>query len=102
MRIAMRFPDAFAIFACAFLALVPCAPASAHPVTVDGSAADWFPDQPPYANFGEIFRNGSGEGEYVWRDLADDYRMDLGVLPWPDITEFRVTGGASLSLLIRT
>ena len=99
----MRYQGNFSIWALALVSLTLCAPAGAHPVTVDGSATDWFANQPPYANLGEIFRNGSGQGEYVWRDVTGDYRTDLGPLPWVDLTEFRVTGTtSSLFFLIRT
>jgi len=65
--------------------------AQAHPVTVDGNAADWTLALPPVDNLGHIARNSQGEGEYVWRDAAGDERTDFPDSGNADILQFRVT-----------
>ncbi|MBI5533943.1 MAG: lamin tail domain-containing protein [Deltaproteobacteria bacterium] len=51
--------------------------ANAHPVTVDGSAADWLARAPNADNLGLIARDAAKAGEYVWRDVANDARTDI-------------------------
>jgi len=65
--------------------------ARAHPVVVDGSAAEWFGTPTAQADLGRIARRADGAGEYVWRDAAGDARG-----AWPsrpcDLLALRVTG----------
>ncbi|TAK18990.1 MAG: hypothetical protein EPO40_35555 [Myxococcaceae bacterium] len=77
--------------------------ALAHPVTVDGSAADWSSRVPTADNLGLVARNASSAGEYVWLDNAADARTDLAT-PENDanITRVQYTGTATgLAILVR-
>jgi len=77
--------------------------ALAHPVTVDGSAADWSSRVPTADNLGLVARNASSAGEYVWLDNAADARTDLAT-PENDanITRVQYTGTPTgLAILVR-
>ncbi len=77
--------------------------ARAHPVTVDGSAAEWSSRVPNADNLGLVARNASSEGEYVWLDNNADTRTDLAS-PENDanITRVQYTGtSAGLAVLVR-
>jgi hypothetical protein len=63
----------------------------AHPVTLDGSAAEWFATPAPTANLGRISRRAGGGGEYIWRDAIGDARAAWAARPH-DLGEIRVTG----------
>ncbi len=86
-------------FSSMLLCLAAClgaAPALAHPVTVDGSAAEWFTREATSDNLGIIARNATNQGEYVWRDAAADTRTDLAATETiADLTRVRVTGNAT-------
>lgn len=77
--------------------------AAAHPVTVDGSAAEWLTRQPTAGNLGLVARNAMGQGEYIWRDALADTRTDLATPEVvADIAAFQVTGDATgVSFLLR-
>ncbi|MEZ4410052.1 MAG: lamin tail domain-containing protein [Polyangiales bacterium] len=83
-------------------AWLAAAPSSAHPVTVDGSAADWLTREATGDNLAVIARNTSRQGEYVWRDASGDTRTDLATPEGAaDLTRVRVTGDATgLSFLV--
>ena len=51
--------------------------ARAHPVTVNGAAADWFARAPVFDNTGLIARTATEEGEYIWADRPGDERTDF-------------------------
>ena len=51
--------------------------ARAHPVTVNGSSADWLARAPLFDNTGLIARSATDEGEYIWADRAGDERTDF-------------------------
>ncbi|MDO9022945.1 MAG: lamin tail domain-containing protein [Deltaproteobacteria bacterium] len=77
--------------------------ALAHPVTVDGSAAEWSARVPTADNLGLVARTASSTGEYVWLDNAADARTDLAA-PENDanITRVQYTGTpAGLAILVR-
>lgn len=70
--------------------------AAAHPVTVDGSAAEWLTRLPGADNLGLVARDAQGHGEYVWRDALADTRTDIATPEVvADIAAFRVTGDAT-------
>lgn len=70
--------------------------AEAHPVTVDGSAAEWLTRLPNADNLGLVARNAAGQGEYIWRDALADTRTDLATPEVvADIAAFQVTGDAT-------
>jgi len=75
--------------------------ALAHPITVDASNADWTAAAPSPANLGHIGRNGSEEGEYVWKDASGDERTTFSSPdPHADLVEFRATAdGTNLYFL---
>jgi hypothetical protein len=76
--------------------LLPCSPARAHSIVVDGVADDWWGALPLGTNVGRIARNAAAQGEYVWRDVAGDERTDLAAPDSSvDITQVRVTGTAT-------
>jgi hypothetical protein len=78
--------------------------AGAHPVTVDGSATDWWSRGAIADNLGIIARDATGGGEYIWRDAAGDARTDIASPETEaDITRFQVTADTtSLYFLVRT
>jgi uncharacterized repeat protein (TIGR01451 family) len=56
--------------------------AVAHPVTVNGTIEDWFETSPitkpgayPSPNTGQVARNSTQQGEYIWRDTFRDQRV---------------------------
>ncbi|MCA9611503.1 MAG: hypothetical protein KC586_01975, partial [Myxococcales bacterium] len=73
--------------------------AYAHPVTVDGDAADWFAAPVGSAvNVGRLQRDASGGGEIVFVDADDDVRNDLATgmaNEIADLREVRVTADAT-------
>lgn len=73
--------------------------ASAHPVSVDGSGADWTSvgPAPTEKQEGHIVRNGSQKGQYAWRDAGGDNRtVPLETVPGEtDLRQLRVTGTAT-------
>ncbi len=70
--------------------------AAAHPVTVDGSAAEWLTRLPNAGNVGLVARNAQGFGEYIWRDALADTRTDVSTPEIvADIAAFQVTGDAT-------
>jgi hypothetical protein len=79
------------------LALGACAlfarPAAAHPIVVDGSAADWRGVTGIIPDLGRIARDSVGGGEFVWRDAVGDQRAVWPARPH-DLRELRVTGDA--------
>ncbi len=77
--------------------------ALAHPITVDGNAADWLTRLPNAENLGLIARNAAGQGEYIWRDAAADTRTDLATPEViADIIAFQATGDANgVAFLLR-
>lgn len=77
--------------------------AQAHPVTVDGDAAEWLTRAANADNLGLVARTAVGAGEYVWRDAAADTRTDLATPEVvADIAAFQVTGDAqNLYFLLR-
>jgi MYXO-CTERM domain-containing protein len=77
--------------------------ALAHPVTVDGSTAEWLTRLPNANNLGIIARNAAGVGEYIWRDPAADTRTDIAMPEAAaDIIAFQVTGDANgIGFLLR-
>lgn len=77
-------------------------PASAHSVTADGIATEWFDREPSSANLGTIARNAAQQGEYIWRDAAGDMRSDVVADPLADITHVKYTGDSkNLYVLVR-
>ena len=94
----------FVASACALGAALSMGPvARAHPITVDGSAAEWSTRAPAADNLGLVARNAAGEGEYVWLDNAADTRTDLAT-PESDanITRVQYTGtAAGLGIFVR-
>ena len=77
--------------------------ASAHPITVDGTSADWFNRSPLADDSGLVARNNLEQGEYTWRDRALDERTAfLSPDPRVDITAVRYSGTATdLNLLVK-
>ncbi|MFZ5441285.1 MAG: hypothetical protein ACOZQL_14855, partial [Myxococcota bacterium] len=70
--------------------------ALAHPVTVDGSPAEWSARTPNADNLGLVVRDANGRGEWVWRDALADTRTDLSMPEVvADIASFQVTGDAT-------
>ena len=75
----------------------------AHPITVDGSSAEWSTRTPNDVNTGLVVRNATDQGEYVWRDAAADERT---IFATPDarvdIREVRYTATATeLNALVK-
>lgn len=76
--------------------------ASAHAVTVNGDASDWFARSAAADNVGLVARDAASAGEFVWRDATGDQRTDLGVATDADITEVHVTSTSTgLFFLVR-
>ncbi len=75
----------------------------AHPIVVDGQAADWWAPTPGADNTGELFRNSAGEGEYVWKDQAGDERTNFASPDTLiDLTEVRITADVvNLYILVK-
>ncbi len=77
---------------CSAAAFGPAVPtASAHPVTVDGSSADWAGVPVASADIAQLSRDAAGHAEYVWRDATNDTRAEAGNDAGLDLTQFRVT-----------
>lgn len=51
--------------------------ARAHPVTVDGDAADWLARVPADVNTAVVARGAGAEGELIWSDPRGDERTDF-------------------------
>src|SRR5688572_734015 len=80
--------------------------AAAHPVTVDGSAADWFGVAGNGFNVGRVARRPGDLGEFFWVDEAADTRTDLsggGPETGTDILSVRATATpTALCMLIQS
>ncbi|MCU0612615.1 MAG: hypothetical protein MUE60_12610, partial [Candidatus Eisenbacteria bacterium] len=73
------------------LALVPM-PCRAHPIVVDGSAADWPLVTAGQVNLGHVCRGAGPIGEYIWIDGVTDERTDFAAPDTRvDLVLFRVT-----------
>jgi hypothetical protein len=77
------------------------APVQAHSITVDGDPSDWDPsgyamDPPTTDDTGHIGRDSSSQGQYIWKDKAND-ELTNGMDPDTnyDLTEFRVTANST-------
>jgi uncharacterized repeat protein (TIGR01451 family) len=77
----------------------------AHPVTIDGRINDWFyPSTPltnpgayPNPNTSHIARNAQGQGEFIWRDINRDQRINSTAVFTrdADLRTFRVTADST-------
>jgi hypothetical protein len=87
----------FPLVGLALIALAgPVLLASAHPVTVNGSSADWQARAPAFENTGIVTRNAAEDGEYNWSDRAQDERIDFASPdPRVDMTNVRFTADAT-------
>ena len=80
------------------LALGTVSVARAHPVVVDGDAAEWFATPLAGVNVGRLQRNAAGHGEIVLVDANDDARNDLATGmsgEIADLREVRLTADAT-------
>ncbi len=84
-------------------ALVGASSAAAHPVTVDGSPAEWSTRSPNADTLGIVARDAAGSGELIWRDALADTRTDLSTPEVVgEIAAFQVTGTATgVAFLVR-
>ncbi|MCM2334072.1 MAG: hypothetical protein NDI82_08990, partial [Anaeromyxobacteraceae bacterium] len=98
----MRRTAAWLLAVLLAVALQPGA-ARAHPVTVDGSAAEWGWRDAGFPSSSQVRRTPGGAGELIWVDAIGDARTDLASPEWDaDILSFEVTGdAANLYLLVR-
>ena len=86
------------------LVLAHAGVSKAHPITLDGSDADWIATAPIGFNVARVQRDASGRGEWIWVDEDDDARTDLagGGAEDADLREVRVTATATtLTFLVR-
>ena len=90
-----------ALIAALALSLLSSRSATAHSVTVDGSASDWWGVLPPVANLGRISRNAAHQGEFVWFDASNDTRTPLASAGL-DLTAIRVTADFSRLYVMAT
>ncbi len=69
--------------------------AHAHPVTIDGDAADWFATAEG-TDLGRVVRNAAQNGELVWTDATGDERTDFATPDGQgDLSLFAVTTDAT-------
>jgi hypothetical protein len=66
--------------------------ASAHPITLDNSIADWFPVSIDWEtqNSGDIYRNSKGEGEFVW---FENWGPDDSIMPDSEASVWSANSG---------
>ena len=81
--------------------MLPPASVQAHSITVDGNPSDWDPtgyamNPPTTDDTGHIGRDSSSQGQYIWKDKAND-ELTSGTDPDTnyDLTEFRVTADST-------